>query len=492
MWMLALLACPDPVDDSATVQAADPGIALVADGWLRGDFHVHTLYEGGWEDVATNIGLAEALETDAFVAAHPEYEGNGLDFVAITDHRTVEQQSDPDYVSDRLVLVGGEEFGGKGHAGLHGVHERVDHDPDGDGSDLEDQLAGIAATHAQGATFSPNHPFLLDIPWPWDTEDHDGIEIWNSGWALMAPPFGEEDLVGWEARYGTAGAAYRRAVQAGGTSSDQALAWNEAQLALGRHKALIGGSDRHAVLLPGFPTTYVRVDETSEAGVVEAVTTRRTFVARTPAAAQVLVLVEAPSGTFGLGDSVPISGGDEVSVTVRVGRARGGHLEVRGGGAVASEEELADLELGVAIQSADVDSADFSLSFSLTPEVGDWLYPVVTEPLVFEGATEAEAESVRELARAVVETGGEDFIGLANLFVDLADPDVLFDGGRCFPEDWRPDMLQCIPADSEGLATFYVPDRFDRALNVIVRDGEITDSCMGAVGSAVRFVGAER
>lgn len=85
------------------------------------------------------------------------------------------------------------------------------------------------------------------------------------------------------------------------------------------------------------------------------------------------------------------------------------------------------------------------------------------------------------------QTGAEDFVGLAQLFADLVDPDVLFDAGRCRPERWQPDLFQCMPQDDEGLGSFFVPDRYDRALNVIVVDGSITDRCMGAVGSAVVF-----
>ena len=99
-----------------------------------------------------------------------------------------------------------------------------------------------------------------------------------------------------------------------------------------------------------------------------------------------------------------------------------------------------------------------------------------------------EADLIRDLATQVSRTGAEDFVGLATLFAELADQDVLFDASKCDPEAWLPDQLQCMPADDDALASFFVPDRYDRALNVTVVDGEITDRCMGAVGSAIRFV----
>ncbi len=484
-----LVACTSsPEDSSRQPPEATPGIALRSDGWLRGDLHMHSTYDGGLEDVATNLALAASLDDPVFTQTHPEYLQNGLDFVSLTDHRTVEQQHDPGYHSERLVLVGGEEFGSRGHAGLHGVHEFVDQDPDGDGITLDDNLAAIVATHQQGALFSPNHPFLRDIPWPWDTTDHDGVEVWNSGWALMAPSFRAEDLEAWEASNGPAGAAFRRAVSQPGLASDQSLAWYEAQLSIGRHLAVIGGSDRHAVLLPGFPTTWILSEDATEEALLEGLRQRHSFVSRTPAGAQVLVEVQASSGSWGLGDEVPIAaGGEEITLRLRVGRASGGELELRMGSAWP-EEDLDNAPLSQVHLREAIDSEDFELETRLTVTPGDWFYPVVTESLVAPGLDPEQAEAVRALAVEVARTGAEDFVGLASLFAELTDPDVLFDAGRCRPEEWVDDQLQCMPADDEGLASFFVPDRYDRALNVIVVDGEITDRCMGAVGSALRFV----
>ena len=477
-------ATPDSAADTAPEPAA-PGILDRDAGWLRGDLHVHTTYDGGFEDVATVVALAEYLADPTFLAAHPEFEGDHLDFLSITDHRTVEQQSDPGYASDRLVLVGGEEFGSDGHAGAHGIHERVDHDPDGDGTTLEDLVAAIEHTHDQGGTFSPNHPFLPDIAWPWDTTTHDGVEVWNAGWALMAPDYTQDTLDAWELAHGTeASATFRRAVQAAGSGSAmQALAWYEAQLMVGRHLAVIGGSDRHAVLLPGFPTTYVRTDTADEAGVVAGLRARHTFVARTPASAQLLVTGDG----WELGDEVSLAGATSVDLTVRVARAEGGLLRIIGGGP-ATEAELADAELGAVLVEQAIDSDDFSLELTLEVGQGSWFYPLVLEPLLPEGTTDEQAEIVRSIAVGAAATGEEDFVGLAELAAAFVDPDVLFDASTCDPDDWLPDQLQCFPPDDEGLASFYVPDLLDRGLNALIEDGQPTDWCMGAIGSATRFV----
>jgi hypothetical protein len=489
--LLVALACNPPIDDTDIDKPDYAGIALRENGWLRGDLHMHTEHSDGWDDVATVIALAEYLDSETFVAFHPEYAGNGLDFIAITDHRTVSAQGDPDYHSDRLVLVGGEELGGPGHANLFGVHAFVDHDPGHDGSTFSDYQAAVATTHGQGALFSPNHPFLPNIPFPWDIRDHDALEVWNVGWGLMSPEYTEADLLDWEASRGPASPLYRRALQTTGQgSSMQALTWYEAQLARGVHVAVVGGSDRHAVLLPGFPTTWIRADTVDEDGVVQGIADRRTFVSRTPASAQVLLTVIVNGTEWEMGDEVPIpAGGGEVEIEVRVGRADGGRLRVVSGSAIATDEALQSTGLGQVLLEEDVDGDDHLASTTLTVVPGDWLYPVVLEPLYAEGLTADQRAQVRDAAVAAMETADEDFIQLAQLFVDyIPDPGWLTDARTCDPEDWDPWFLRCIPADAEGLGSFYVPDWLDRALNVTTEDYEVTDWCMGAVGSAVRFV----
>lgn len=478
--------------ESSQEETDVPGIALREDGWLRGDLHIHTTYSDGFDDVPTTIALAEYFDDPVFTESHPEYTGNGLDFISLTDHRTVLQQGDPQYISD-LVLVGGEEFGSSGHAGIHGVHEFIDHDPDGDGVSLDDYLLAIIDTHQQGGTFSPNHPFLQNIPWPWMTSDFDGIEIWNSGWALMAPEMTQEKLEAWEASHGTASPLYWRAIQTQGQlASMQALTWYEALLSRGQHQAVIGGSDRHAVLAPGFPTTWIQADAATEGDIIAGLHSRHSFVSRTPVSAQVLVEIDLDDQSRSMGDAVTIPAtGAQVQIRVRVGRAEGGLLWVLAGSAVADDTAILTADLGSRIVEEPITSDDFQTGLELAVMPGDWFYPVVLEPLIQPGLTDTEAEQVRTLATTVAGTDGEDFIGLVSIFGELADTEVLFDGSNCDADDWMPAMLQCLPPDQEGLGSFFVPDRFDRALNVYVEDGLVTDWCMGAVGSATRFVSSE-
>jgi hypothetical protein len=492
--LLLLVACGGPGDkagDSASPDASsNTGILSRDQGWMRGDLHMHTTYSDGWEDPATVIAIGEYLEDPVFLAFHPEYQGNGLDFLAITDHRGVDAWEDPGFRSDRLTLIHGEEFGSAGHAGALGINALVPHDPDGDGVTQSDIDAAVSTTHAMGGVFSPNHPFLPDIPFPWHIHEHDAIEVWNSGWALMSPDNTPENLASWEASHGTASLMYRKALELEGQgASAQALAWYEAQLARGVHVALVGGSDRHAVLMPGFPTTWVRAESSTETGIIEGIRQRRTFVSRTPASAQIEVRVQAGSGAYEMGAEVPIpTSGEVIPVRVRVGRAEGARVRVVQGHAVESDEDLADMELSGVVAEETVTGTDYTLETSLSVSPGDWFYAIVLEPLLAPGISEAQADRVEAFAVAAVELGDEDFIRLAAIIGELADPEVLGDASACDPEDWVEDRMQCIPADPSGIATFFVPDMFDRALNTTRQDGAPDGWCMGALASAVRFV----
>jgi hypothetical protein len=156
----------------------------------------------------------------------------------------------------------------------------------------------------------------------------------------MATDTTPDTLAEWEADHGIAASAtYARAVQAHGSGSAfQALAWVEALLMRGQQRAIIGGSDRHVVLLPGFPTTYVQAETADEAGIAQGIRDRHTFISRNPAAAQVHVGVTVDGTTYGMGDAVPIASNTEVRIEVRVGRADG--LPGAGGSRRALERAL--------------------------------------------------------------------------------------------------------------------------------------------------------
>ena len=480
-------ALPESAADAGPF--VDPGIRMRDAGWRRGDLHNHTPVQGGGDDLGTVIALAEYFEAPEFLAAHPEYVGNHLDFLAITDHRSMEAISDPAFHSDKLVMLPGEEYGDDSHACIWGLKTHIPHDPDDDGVTLEDLLSGVEQAHAQGGLFSMNHPMNAGIPFPFDVRKHDAMEVWNASWTLMGSPYTQEALDAWEQEHGPASPFFERAIQfQGTTAAGQALRMYEAQLCRGVHVALVGGSDRHAFLMSGFPTSWALMDEDSVAGFLAAVKARHTFVSRTPVAATVEMSVQLGDGTYMAGDDVPTAGTDgKAQVTLRVGRAEGGRVQLVLGHACATDADVAGSSLGQPVLDEPVPSNDFTTTVTVPVVAGDWFYPVVLEPLLAPGLDPELAKGVEKTVKLAMQASEEDYGKFVEVFMDHLDASTLLAPEECDPAAWDPDMLQCIPADQKSIATYYVPDWLSRVLNAVMEEGHPSDWCMGAVASAVLF-----
>ncbi len=468
----------------------DPALRMRAAGWLSGDLHMHSNYQGGDDPVATVVALAEYLQSPEFLAFHPEYVGNPIDFIALTDHRMVTQNSDPDFHSDKVVLIPGDEFGSPGHAGLWGITTHVPHDPDGDGSTRDDYAAAVDGAHAQGALYSINHPCLPNIPFPWDVRTHDAMEVWNTRWGLQGTPVSADDLATWEAKNGAASPFFRRAVAVqdeGG--SGQFLRFYEAQLSVGVHVALVGGSDRHLLFAEGFPSTWVQAATRDVAGILEGIRKRHTFVTRTPASATIEMRVDVAGNSFAMGDEVQVPAeGAEATVTLRVGRANKGRVRLIRGTQAADDAALATTALGVVAFEAAIDGIDFTTTTPLTVHPGDWFYPVVHEPLVPEGLDPALAASIPAKAATLSLYTEQDYSPVIDALLEYIDQNVVLAPEQCNPADWIATNAQCMAIDQNGMATFFFPDWIDRLLNVLTESGTASQWTMGAVGSAARCV----
>lgn len=470
----------------------DPALPMRAAGWMAGDMHLHTTYSDGDDPVAVVVALAEYLQSETFLAYHPEYVGNPLDFIAFTDHRTVDQNADPDFASDSVILVRGEEFGGPGHANIFDLSDQVSHDPDGDGATTADYQAGPGAAHAQGALFSINHPMLPGIPFPWDVRDHDAMEVINAGWGLHANAFDLESLALWENANGPASPIYRKALEYTGEGGNGgALRYYEAQLSRGVHVALIAGSDRHVVFPVGFPTTWVHAASRDVAGVMAAIRARHTFVSRTPVSATVEMSVTVDGQTYVMGDKIPLGAQESASaeITIRVRRAEGARIRLIRGVGVRTDEELAGIELGTVAFETFADRSDFQATTTLELSPGDWFYPVVHERLVAPDLDPALAAKIPAMADAMSRFSEENFAPLFEAIFEFVDASVAFDATACDPAAWIPQNLQCIPADDFGMGTFFVPDWINRVFSIVKEDGQTTDWAMGALGSACVVVG---
>lgn len=225
-------------------------------GWYRGDFHVHTNESDGvyLPDLVEELAIAE-----------------GLDFIAYTDHNTMEGYKKLRKDLDFIVIPGIEMSLDKGHFNVFGMDEWRDWMDNFYGNIREISLPTryptvnelIAKIADQGLLNSINHPLLA--PWAWQYTDTDlsrihCLEIWN-------------DLY------------WPENINANPIAVNMWTKWLNA----GHRITAIGGSDYHSPPRPeegifgerlGFPTTFVYADELSVAGIIEGVRKHRVYVSR--------------------------------------------------------------------------------------------------------------------------------------------------------------------------------------------------------------------
>ena len=113
-----------------------------------------------------------------------------------------------------------------------------------------------------------------------------------------------------------------------------ALRFWQNHLSAGLHLPIVGGSDRHMLFPPAFPTTYVRRPSASEfegkegqdlgyEGIVAGVSEGGTFISRTPFAAQIdLHAIDEEGTRYPMGAELPRGG--TWTIEARVSRAEGG------------------------------------------------------------------------------------------------------------------------------------------------------------------------
>lgn len=494
MWpLLPLLACVDPAtapaDDSggaAPATSSPVDIASPMDGWLRGDLHFHTNHSddaleqnGDW--MAGALLIADAWRAPEWTAAFPDLAPDDhLQFVAVTDHRTTAGLTDPDFGHETLVVIGGEEFGSDGHAGIWGHQEHIPHEPQA-GEDTTTRIGdAIAEAHAQGGLFSINHPLYSGDLWAWQVEGFDAVEIWNAAWSTMGMPTDEATLDAWlAARAAPENPWIRAAVRLEGVNQNaQAVRFWQAILSSGHHVAPVGGGDRHMLFPAGMPTTYVMAADRTPQAVLAGLADGHSFVSRGPQGPQVLLEAQVDGALYPMGSALP-AGAATVEIHWRAGRAAGGELRLVAGalGEGAEPEVVARFDLA---------SADESGSFTWVPPApGGWLHAVVVDPLPGDVPKERLA-AVEALGTFPDEGGLEALItGLAPM-IDL---EIMSDPGRCDVDDWDAWSPCCMPADTDPWATFYMPPALQAWMSVEFVDGASTGFAMGAISSAF-MVGA--
>ncbi|GAA5144480.1 hypothetical protein GCM10025768_00220 [Microbacterium pseudoresistens] len=218
---------PDAPRASARNLPAPAGLT-----WFAGDFHAHSTHSDG----AQSLGELAALAV-----------GNGLDFLAVTEHNTVSHHPLLDGVgaAHGITLLPGQEVTTPhGHANAFGEIGWIDF--------REPAHRWVTEAAERGGLLSINHPLQGDWAWqhPLDALPA-ALELWHVSWFLEA----------------TATAPWALLAR-----------WR-------RDAVLLGGSDYHSPelkYLPGTPVTWVAAEERSPEAILDAVHAGRTAITRLP------------------------------------------------------------------------------------------------------------------------------------------------------------------------------------------------------------------
>ncbi|MCO4762617.1 MAG: CehA/McbA family metallohydrolase [Myxococcales bacterium] len=475
--------------------------AVAQNGWYRGDLHFHTDYsedakKQGGDDVKTCLAIADAWRHPTWVKRFPQHAGNGLDFIAITDHRDVKAKDDPNFKHDHLIVLLGAEYGGNGHAGIWGVksYPKVDHIKD----ETERHQKAIAAVHAEGGLFSPNHPTQSNM-WHWDVKDYDAVELWNAPWSAFwpeeTPAVLDEEIK--ETKRENPWIRQALTHQGGGTNH-QALWFWYGHLASGAHPAAVGGSDRHMAVPAGLPTTYVHKpagdkwagkvgQKLGSDGIAAGIGQGGTFVSRSPIGPQIVLTAEAepigqtPGKTYPMGADLPK--GKRYRIHITVTRANGGLLRLVGGRRVQPDKDgLVTAKADVLFEAPIVGARAEGRFTWEVPTDGGWIHALVLEQRI-QGTLPPEMKVIDELTSKLPAAKAVGAI-VKIMMALVSDTAVLFDGKACDTAKWQDNKALCMPMDKMSWGTFYLPEQAVRLMNTWFEDGKPTKWSMGAISSA--------
>jgi len=313
--------------------------------WLAGDNHVHTDHssDGSLPRQATDqrgpgtTGVADQID---------DAETRQLDWVPITDHRTYDQHYDPEWTSDQLVLIPGEEANAGPHATVQGAIGSIHDGPAPADAPLRPLQQSIWEAHGQGANWGTAHPDdgeLNDDRSPNANASAIGIdvvEVWNRA----AHP-------------------------------DQEIDYAENRWNAGFRFGVVGASDSHfreitALAGPGSPATFVFSGDGSERAILQALRAGRTTVSADKTSGVFATL----EGDFDGDGAFEALGGDEVMAA----QGATGTLRVRVQRGIGTRVLLYRSPGRSATPLAEVTptTADETFAFPVTVQEGDSWYRV--------------------------------------------------------------------------------------------------------------------
>jgi hypothetical protein len=268
--------------------------------WIAGDGHVHDDHSS--DGSAIRQGIGQGSPGNVSVADQiGQAERTGLGFLPLTDHRTYDQQWDPQWTSDKLILVPGEEANGSPHANVYGASDEL--------VDGANPAGSAAYRHVQQSV--------------WD------VHAQNGSWGVNHPDDGEMNADGSPNANASAVGVDTVEVWNRGSNPDREIDYAENRWNAGFRFGITGGSDDHfkelwAIAGPGQPTTWVFAPTKTERGVIAGMRAGHTSISAGRLAPMVTL-----EGDFD-GDGVfEAMGGDEITAapsapaTLRVRVRRG-------------------------------------------------------------------------------------------------------------------------------------------------------------------------
>lgn len=251
--------------------------------WLAGDTHVH-------DDHSSDGSLPRQTSGDRLPGNLPvadqigQAERIGLDFVALTDHRTYDQHWDPQWHSDRLLLIPGEEANGSPHAIVLGAVDTV--------VDGANPPGSAAFRHVQQSI--------------WDARAQDAV------WSVAHPDNGEYTPETGPNDNASAQGFHTVEIWNPASDPDAQIDYAENRWNRGFRFGAVAASDCHFRELwgtagPGEPTTWVFAAERTERAILDALRAGRTSVSYKPVGP--FVSIEADLDGDGVFEAI---GGDEV------------------------------------------------------------------------------------------------------------------------------------------------------------------------------------
>ena len=205
---------------------------------LKGDLHIHSVNSDGMCTVSQITEMAKR---------------ENLDFIALTDHNTLIQNSEIGNSNGISVIAGMEYTNYRGHANFYFKNPGIQIKSDPLSNSFNEMQAVFAKTKDSGALISLNHIMCDNCPWEFGFEgfDFDMIEVWNS---LMK----ESDM--------------------------RAIAFWHKKLLEGKKLAIVSGSDFHRHTLGamiGSPCIFVYANSASSEDILRAISKGNSFIAMT-------------------------------------------------------------------------------------------------------------------------------------------------------------------------------------------------------------------